>query len=127
MDYCVIDEMVFNWWGRFVQKLGENFIYGGFYIQEDIKEIIVYVKECFIEVIFEVDMLGYVQVIIVVYFEIGCVNKVFYVVIGGVFKNNIYNFGKEVMFEFVEKMFNEVMDLFFFDYVYIGGDECNKE
>lgn len=127
MDYRVTDETVSNWWGRPVQKPGEKPTYGGFYTQEDIKEIIAYAKERFIEVIPEVDMPGHAQATIAAYPEIGCVNKAPYVATGGVFKNNTYNPGKEATFEFAEKMLNEVMDLFPFDYVHIGGDECNKE
>lgn len=127
MDYRVTDETVSNWWGRPVQKPGEKPTYGGFYTQEDIREIVAYAKERFIEVIPEIDMPGHAQATIAAYPEIGCVNKAPYVATGGVFKNNTYNPGKEATFEFAEKMLNEVMDLFPYDYVHIGGDECNKD
>lgn len=127
MDYRVTDETVSNWWGRPVQKPGEKPTYGGFYTQEDIQEIVAYAKERFIEVIPEIDMPGHAQATISAYPEIGCVNMAPYVATGGVFKNNTYNPGKEATFEFAEKMLNEVMDLFPYDYVHIGGDECNKD
>ncbi|MCL4141096.1 UNVERIFIED_CONTAM: hypothetical protein GTU68_060009 [Idotea baltica] len=105
----------------------EKATYGGFYTQEDIKEIVAYAKERFIEVVPEIDMPGHAQATIAAYPEIGCVNALPYVATGGTFKNNTYNPGKEETFVFVEKMLNEVMDMFPFNYVHIGGDECNKE
>jgi len=127
VDHNSTDETKSNWWGRPAQKRNENATYGGFYTQKDVKEIIAYAKERHIEVIPEIDMPGHAQATIAAYPEIGCVNALPYVATGGVFKNNTYNPGKEETFEFAEKMLNEVMDLFPFEYVHIGGDECNKE
>lgn len=126
MDYKNIDETKSDWWGRPTQKEGENATYGGFYTQEEIKEIIAYAKERYIEVIPEIDMPGHAQATIAAYPEIGCLNASKFVATGGVFQNNTYNPGKEKTFEFAETMLNEVMDLFPYEYVHIGGDECNK-
>jgi hexosaminidase len=126
VDHNNRDETKSDWWGRPVQKEGEKATYGGFYTQEEIKEIIAYAKERFIEVIPEIDMPGHAQATIAAYPEIGCVNAAPFVATGGVFKNNTYNPGKEETFEFAEKMLNEIMDLFPFQYIHIGGDECNK-
>lgn len=71
-------------------------------------------------------MPGHAQATIAAYPEIGCVNAEPYVATGGVVRNNTYNPGKEATFEFAENVLNEVMDLFPFKYVHIGGDECNK-
>lgn len=127
VDYNITDETKSNWWGRPEQKSNEKATYGGFYSQDDIKEIVAYAKARHIEVIPEIDMPGHAQATIAAYPEIGCVNAAPYVATGGVFKNNTYNPGKEETFEFAEKMLNEVMDLFPYKYVHIGGDECNKE
>jgi hexosaminidase len=126
-DHNTTDESVSNWWGRPVQKSDEKPTYGGFYTQEEVKEIIAYAKERNIEVIPEIDMPGHAQATVAAYPEIGCVNAAPYVATGGVYKNNTYNPGKKETFEFAEKMLNEVMDLFPYKYVHIGGDECNKE
>lgn len=126
MDYNTSDESVARWWGRPKQKPGEKPTYGGFYTQKDIKEIVAYAKERYIEIIPEIDMPGHAQATIAAYPEIGCVNAAPYVATGGVVKNNTYNPGKEETFVFAEKMLNEIMDLFPFQYVHIGGDECNK-
>lgn len=127
MDYNNTDEQISDWWGRPTQKPGEEATYGGFYTQEEIKDIVAYAKERHIEVIPEIDMPGHAQATIAAYPELGCVNAAAYVATGGVFKNNTYNPGKEATYDFIEKMLNEVMDLFPYEYVHIGGDECNKE
>lgn len=126
MDYNTTDETVSNWFGRPVQQPGEKPTYGGFYTQQEVKEIIAYAKERCIEVIPEIDMPGHAQATIAAYPGIGCVNAAPYVATGGVTGNNTYNPGKEETFVFAEKMLNEVMDLFPSRYVHIGGDECNK-
>ena len=127
MDYNTTDETISNWFGRPKQKPGEKPTYGGYYTQEDVNEIIAYAKERYIEIIPEIDMPGHAQATIAAYPEIGCLNAAPYVATGGLTKNNTYNPGKEETFEFAEKMLNEVMDLFPFQYVHIGGDECSKE
>jgi hexosaminidase len=127
VDHNTADETISNWWGRPVQQPGEKATYGGFYTQDEIREIVAYAKARFIEVIPELDMPGHSQAIVAAYPEIGCLNAAPFVATGGVYKNNTCNPGKEVTFEFAENMLNEIMDLFPFDYVHIGGDECNKE
>lgn len=126
MDFTNTDETVSNWFGRPVQLPSDTPTYGGFYTQEEVREIIDYAKNRYIEIIPEIDMPGHAQATIAAYPEIGCVNAEPYVATGGVVRNNTYNPGKEETFEFAENMLNEVMDLFPFKYVHIGGDECNK-
>lgn len=126
VDYNTTDETVSNWWGRPVQNPGDKATYGGFYTQDDIREIVTYAKERFIEVVPEIDMPGHAQATIAAYPEISCTGGPFYVATGGVYKDNTYCPGKEETFDFVENVLGEVMDLFPFDYIHIGGDECNK-
>lgn len=72
-------------------------------------------------------MPGHSLAAIASYPEISCSEGPFYVGTGGVIRNNTYCPGKEVTFEFIENMLGEIMDLFPYDYIHIGGDECNKE
>jgi len=127
VDYTNYDESISDWWGRPIQQPGEEATYGGFYTQEEIREIVAYAADRFIEVVPEIDMPGHAQATIAAYPEIGGVNAAPFVATGGVFKNNTYNPGKEETYQFIETMLNEVMDLFPYDYLHIGGDECNKE
>lgn len=127
VDYNAKDENVSNWWGRPTQKEGDVATYGGFYTQEDIKEIVMYAKEHFIEIIPEIDMPGHSLAAVASYPEISCGTGPFYVGTGGVVKDNTYCPGKEEAFEFVEGVLGELMDLFPYKYIHIGGDECNKE
>lgn len=127
VDYNVSDENISNWWGRPVQKKGDTATYGGYYTQDDIKEIVAYAKERYIEVIPEIDMPGHSLAALAAYPEISCSENSFYVGTGGVNKNNALCPGKEETFKFVEDVLGEVMELFPFEYIHIGGDECNKD
>ncbi len=126
-DRLNTDERYSDWWGRAPLQPGETPTYGGFYTQEEIREIIAYAKARHIEVIPEIDMPGHAQAAVAAYPEIGCVKALPAVATGGVFRYNTINPGKEETYRFATTMLNEVMDLFPFDYVHIGGDECNKE
>ncbi len=126
-DRINYDEQISDWWGRAPLQENEEPSYGGFYTQEQIREIVAYAKARFIEIIPEIDMPGHAQAAVASYPEIGCVNASTSVATGGVFKNNTLNPGREATYAFATDVLNEVIDLFPFDYVHIGGDECNKE
>jgi hexosaminidase len=126
-DRINTDERYSDWWGRAPLQAGEEPTYGGFYTQEQIKEVVAYAKYLNIEVIPEIDMPGHAQAAVAAYPEIGCVKALPAVATGGVFRYNTINPGKDETYQFAETMLNEVMDLFPFGYLHIGGDECNKE
>ncbi len=101
-------------------------VYGGFYTQDDIKEIVAYAKSRFIEVVPEIEMPGHSLAALAAYPELSCTGGPFEV--GnewGVFKD-IYCAGNEKSFEFLEKVLDEVFQLFPFEYIHIGGDEAPK-
>ena len=127
VDYNDHDWNHNRWWGRPKQKPGDDATYGGFYTQEEIKEIIEYANDRFITIVPELDMPGHSQAIIAAYPGIACFPGPYYVATGGVFKDNTLCPGKEITFEFVENVLHEIMDLFPSPYIHIGGDECNKE
>ncbi|MDB2385018.1 family 20 glycosylhydrolase [Polaribacter sp.] len=126
VDYNITDEAKSNWWGRPVQKEGEKATYGGFYTQEDIKEIVAYAKERQIEIIPEIDMPGHSMATIASYPEISCAPGPFTVATGGVMLHNTLCPGKEATFEFVDGVIKELATLFPYKYIHLGGDECNK-
>lgn len=126
VDYNDHDWSHNRWWGRPVATASEQATYGGFYTQDDIREVIAYAQERNITIIPEIDVPGHAQAIIASYPEVACHPGPYFVATGGAFKDNTLCPGKEVTFDFIEKVLNEVMDLFPSKYIHIGGDECNK-
>lgn len=126
VDYNDHNENNNRWWGRPSQQPGDKATYGGFYTQDDIREVIAYAIARNITIIPEIDVPGHSQSAIAAYPEIACHPGPFYVATGGVFKDNTLCPGKEASFEFIENVLNEVIDLFPSKYIHIGGDECNK-
>ncbi len=101
--------------------------YGGFYTQEDAKEIVQYAKERYITVIPEIEMPGHALGALTSYPMLGCTNGPYQVAqTWGVFPD-IYCAGKESTFQFLDSVLTEVMDIFPSHYIHIGGDEAPKD
>ena len=115
------------WWGRDPAKPGELATYGGYYSQEEIRDIVKYARERFITIVPEIDMPGHSQAAIAAYPEISCDGGPYFVATGGVASGNTYCPGKEVTFEFIDNVLEEVFELFPGAYFHVGGDECNKD
>lgn len=100
--------------------------YGGFYTQEEIKEIVAYATERHITVIPEIELPGHSSAALAAYPELGCFDKEVQVVTSwGVFED-IYC-PKEETFDFLEDVLDEVIELFPSEYIHIGGDEAPKK
>lgn len=101
--------------------------YGGFYTQEDIKEIVAYAASKGITVVPEIEMPAHVMSAIAAYPWLSCTGEQIQVPTGGVWPiTTIYCPGKESTFEFLENVLLEVMALFPSQYIHIGGDEATK-
>ncbi|MBV1924532.1 MAG: beta-N-acetylhexosaminidase, partial [Flavobacteriaceae bacterium] len=99
--------------------------YGGFYTQEDIKEIVAFAEKHNVIIIPEIEMPGHAQAAISAYPELGCTGKdVPVATTWGVFEN-IYCPNQKT-FAFLEDVLTEVIDLFPGEYIHIGGDEAPK-
>ncbi|MDO1502402.1 family 20 glycosylhydrolase [Winogradskyella maritima] len=99
--------------------------YGGFYTQEEIKDIVDYASKRMITVIPEIEMPGHSQAVISAYPELGCTGEQVDVATKwGVFED-IYC-TKEKTFKFLEDVLDEVLELFPSEYIHIGGDEAPK-
>lgn len=99
--------------------------YGGFYTQEEVKEIVAYAASRHITVIPEIEMPGHSQAAIAAYPHLGCTGENPGVAkLWGVFEP-IYC-PKEETFAFLEDVLDEVIDLFPGTYIHIGGDEAPK-
>ena len=99
--------------------------YGGFYTQEQIKEVVAYAKTRQVTIIPEIEMPGHSQAAIAAYPELGCSGKQVEVATKwGVF-DEVYC-PKESTFNFLEDVIDEVVALFPGKYIHIGGDEAPK-
>lgn len=100
--------------------------YGGFYTQEEIKEIVAYAADRSVTVIPEIELPGHSSAALTAYPELGDTGGPYRVEHGwGVFPD-IYS-PKEETFEFLENVLLEVMELFPSKYIHIGGDEAPKD
>jgi hexosaminidase len=109
------------------RKNDDGSIYGGYYTQEEIKEVVSYAKERFIDVMPEIDVPGHVVAVLASYPELSCTEKLLETrVLWGV-DSNILCAGKENTFNFLEDIFEEIVPLFPFGYIHIGGDEVPKD
>ena len=118
-----------QWWQRERQQPGEEATYGGFYTQEDIKEVLAYAAARYVRVIPEIDVPGHSVAALVAYPELACMKAPDAVNVGNKFygeDENTLCVGKEESFEFMDKVLTEVATLFPDEYIHIGGDECFK-
>jgi len=100
--------------------------HGGFYTQDEIRDIVKYAEERYITIIPEVDLPGHMLAALAAYPELGCTGGPYEVAKEwGIFEDVLCP-GKEATFEFLEGVLSEVMELFPSKYIHIGGDECPK-
>lgn len=101
--------------------------YGGFYTQEDVKEIVDYAASRFITVVPEIEMPGHSTAAVATYPNLSCTGEPFEVgTLWGIYKD-IYCAGNEETFNFLENVLSEVIELFPSKYIHIGGDEAPKD
>lgn len=101
--------------------------YGGFYTQDQIRDVVEYARLRNIMVIPEIEMPGHASAALASYPELSCRKQQIDVPTGwGVFKD-VYCVGDESTFEFLEDVLDEVIALFPSPYVHIGGDEVPKD
>ena len=91
-------------------------IHGGYYTQEDIREIVDFAAERHIEIVPEIEMPGHSEEVLATYPELSCSGKPYV--------NADFCIGTEKTFEFLENVLLEVIDLFPSEYIHIGGDEA---
>ncbi len=118
-----------RWDTREAPREGEPATEGGFYTQDDIREVIAYAKDRFITVLPEIEMPGHSLAALASYPELSCTGGPFHVDPGTAFygktDNNLCP-GNEQTFEYLDKVLTEVAALFPSEYIHVGGDECLK-
>jgi hexosaminidase len=101
--------------------------HGGYYTQDEVKEVVAYAAQRYITIVPEIEMPGHAQAALAAYPNLGCTGGPYEVVTTwGVFKE-VFCAGKETTFEFLEDVLDEVIPLFPGKYVHVGGDECPKD
>ena len=101
--------------------------YGGYYTQDQIRDIIAYADELGITVIPEIDLPGHMVAALATYPELGCGTGPYEVRTTWGVADQVLNVGKEETMRFLENVLDEVADLFPSEYFHIGGDECPKK
>ena len=100
--------------------------YGGFYTQEEAKEIVAYAADRYITVIPEIDLPGHMQGALAAYPHLGCTGGPYEVwKIWGV-SDQVLCAGNDSVLTFIDDVLTEVMDIFPSEYIHVGGDECPK-
>lgn len=101
--------------------------YGGFYTQDEIKEVVKYAAARFVTIVPEIEMPGHALAALSAYPQLGCTGGPYQAATKwGVF-DDVFCAGKEETFEFLQSVLDEVMALFPGQYIHVGGDECPKE
>lgn len=104
----------------------DNTRYGGFYTQEEMKEVVEYARERYITVVPEVDLPGHMLAALAAYPELGCTGGPYEVSPDwGVFED-VLCVGNDKTLEFLEDVMTEVMEIFPSKYIHIGGDEAPR-
>lgn len=112
--------------GHYGSKSYDGTSVGGFYTQEDVKEIVAYAADRFITVVPEIEMPGHSLGALTAYPELGCTGGPYEVATTwGVF-DDVYCAGKEGTYTFLQDVLTELIPLFPGEYFHIGGDECPK-
>ena len=109
-----------DWWvgGRTFCEQDDPRAVGGYYTQDDIREVVAYAAERHITIIPEIEMPGHSEEVLATYPELSCSGKPYV--------NADFCIGPEKTFEFLENVLLEVIDLFPSEYIHIGGDEASK-
>ena len=100
--------------------------YGGYYTQEQIKEVVAYAGSKYVNVLPEIEMPGHALAALSAYPELGCTGGPYQTAqFWGVY-DDVFCAGNEQVYKFMEDVLDEVISLFPYAYIHIGGDECPK-
>lgn len=101
--------------------------YGGFYTQDQCREVVRYAAERYITVVPEIEMPGHSSAALAAYPELGCTGGPYKVQQTWGVHKDVYCAGKEQTFIFLKNVIDEVLDIFPSEFIHVGGDECPKD
>lgn len=109
-----------EWWkgARSYAEEGTPGAYGGYYTKDEMRELVEYARQRHIDVLPEIEMPSHSEEVFAAYPELGCS--------GEPYKDSDFCVGNEETFTFLEKVLEEVMEVFPYEYIHIGGDEAGK-
>ncbi|MBR3977070.1 MAG: family 20 glycosylhydrolase [Bacteroidaceae bacterium] len=109
-----------DWWfgDRLYAEEGAPNAHGGYYTQDDIREIVKYAADRYVTIIPEIEMPAHSEEVLTAYPELSCTHEPY--------KQADFCAGNEKTYEFLENVLTEVMELFPSEYIHIGGDEAGK-
>jgi hexosaminidase len=110
-----------EWWtsGRKYTNEGDTNAYGGYYTQEEAKELVEYAAKRHVTIIPEIEMPGHSEEVLAVYPQLSCNGKPY--------TSSELCIGNEETFVVLENVLDEIMDIFPSKFIHIGGDEASKE
>ena len=110
-----------DWWNADRQYVSEGTpgAYGGYYTQEEARELVAYAADRFITVIPEIEMPGHSEEVLAVYPQLSCTGKPY--------TSSEFCIGNPETYTFLENVLSEVIEIFSSEYIHIGGDEASRE
>jgi hexosaminidase len=122
-----VDHEDLPWTERPPQKEGERANYGGYYTQDEIREVVEYAKKRYVTIIPEIEMPAHSVEVLAAYPQLSCTGGPFTVAPGSYWPDiDILCAGYDSTFTFLEDVLTEVISLFPSKYIHIGGDEADK-
>ncbi|WP_097127421.1 beta-N-acetylhexosaminidase [Spirosoma fluviale] len=112
--------------GHYRDKVYDNKPYGGFYTQDEVRDVLKYAQERFVTVIPEIEMPGHSVAVLAAYPELGSSSDKMLTPSPTWGVHDDVLFPREETFTFLENVLTEIIDLFPSQYIHIGGDECPK-
>lgn len=109
-----------DWWfgSRTYAEEGSPDAFGGYYTQQELRELVAYAAERHIQIIPEIEMPAHSEEVLAAYPELSCS--------GEPYKHPDFCPGREETFTFLQTVLDEVMDIFPSEYIHVGGDEAGK-
>lgn len=101
--------------------------HGGYYTQDQIREVVAYAQDRFVNIVPEIEMPGHTLAALVAYPELSCTGGPFKMPVFWDIQKDVYCAGNEQTFQFLEDVLTEVVALFPSPVIHIGGDECPKD